>query len=161
MKIHGHRWPKGLASALGRLGPGRRGKGSPAAARCARGGRGLLGAVPLAPGRRPPRAHLAAHPSPRARALAHGSCVLAAEAPKGSGPAPVPPVARYFHKKGIEITYIITTKMYFRLPDVIFRLPDVIFRLPDVFIPITRCIYSDYPIYLFRLPDILYNILNM
>ena len=29
VKIHGRRWPKGLASALGRLGPGRRGEGSP------------------------------------------------------------------------------------------------------------------------------------
>ena len=42
---------------------------------------------------------------PWARARALGSCALAAEAPKGSSPAPVPPVAMYFHKKGIEITY--------------------------------------------------------
>ena len=48
-------------------------------------------------------------PSRRARTLAHGSWVLAAEAPTGSGPVPVLPVAMYFHKKGIEITYIITT----------------------------------------------------
>ena len=62
---------------------GARALGLGCAARCARGGRGLLGAVPLAPRRRPPRAHLAAHPSPSARALAHGSCALAAEAPQG------------------------------------------------------------------------------
>ena len=65
-----------------------------------------LNTTPAQP--RPLRARLAAHPSPRARTLAHGSCVLAAEAPKGSGLAHVPPVAMYVHKKGIEITYIIT-----------------------------------------------------
>ena len=60
----------------------------------------MAGAESLARGGGP----LAAHPSPRARALAHGSCALAAEAPKGSGSALEPPVAMYFHKKGIEIT---------------------------------------------------------
>ena len=70
------------------------------AARCVRGGCGLLGAVSLAPGRRPPRAHLAAHPSPRARALAHGSCALAlGPCPKGSKDSLGPHVGMYFHKK--------------------------------------------------------------
>ena len=40
------------------------------------------------------------------RPLAHVK--LGAKAPKGSGSALEPPVAMYFHKKGIEITYIIT-----------------------------------------------------
>ena len=34
-----------------------------------------------------------------------GPCALLPESGKGSSPAPVPPVAMYFHKKGIEITY--------------------------------------------------------
>ncbi len=42
----------------------------------------------------------------RGRPLAHVK--LGAKAPKGSGSALEPPVAMYFHKKGIEITYIIT-----------------------------------------------------
>ena len=33
-----------------------------------------------------------------------GPCALVPKAPKGSGPAPVAPVAMYFHKKGIDIT---------------------------------------------------------
>ncbi len=33
-----------------------------------------------------------------------GPCALGPKAPKGSGPAPVAPVAMYFHKKGIDIT---------------------------------------------------------
>ena len=32
-----------------------------------------------------------------------GPCALLPESGKGSSPAPVPPVAMYFHKKGIEI----------------------------------------------------------
>ena len=77
---------------------------------CARGGR-PAGTRNSAPSKRwrPPRAHLAAHPSPRARALAHGSCALAAEAPKGSGSALEPPVAMYFHKKGIVIIEILVS----------------------------------------------------
>ena len=38
----------------------------------------------------------------RARARAHGP-KLGRKAPKGSGPALGPPVAMYFHKKGIGI----------------------------------------------------------
>ena len=41
VKIHGHRWPKGLASALGRLGPGRRGARRGAREGAAAPGKGL------------------------------------------------------------------------------------------------------------------------
>ena len=82
METHGRRWPKGLASALGRLGPR---QGAREGAAVWQGWSHLLGVV--APSRAPRRAPLGKWP-----------CALGPKAPKGLGSALEPPVAMYFHE---------------------------------------------------------------